>query len=487
MIDVVVIGAGVTGCAIARELSRLRLSVAVYERGEDVCSGTSKANSAIIHSGHSAAPGSRMARMNVLGNAMYSEICEELDVPLKRIGSLNVAFSPEQLPGLEKLMADGKANGVSGMRIVGAEELHELEPNLAPEACGALLAPTSGIICPYELTIALAENAAINGVEFHRSTAVESVSKVDGGWQAALEDGTAVQCRAIVNAAGVYSDIFNNMVSERKLHVIPRKGEYWMVDKSYANAFRHTIFQLPGPMGKGILVSPTVDGTLILGPTAQDIEDKDDTDTTSSGLANVSATAAKIWPSMPRNAFITTFAGIRAHLASHDFVLGEPEDAPCFFNATGIESPGLTSAPAIAKELAAQIADRLGAKPKDDYRPGRPKVVRFRELDNAARAALIASDPAYGRIVCRCETVTEAEVRASIRRPVGARSIDAVKRRTRSGMGRCQGGFCMPRVLDILAEELGVSPLEITKCGGKSFILVDRLHGESFQGREGTL
>jgi glycerol-3-phosphate dehydrogenase len=190
---------------------------------------------------------------------------------------------------------------------------------------------------------------------------------------------------------------------------------------------------------------------------------------------------------MPRNAFITTFAGIRAHLASHDFVLGEPEDAPCFFNAAGIESPGLTSAPAIAKELAAQIADRLGAKPKDDYRPGRPKVVRFRELDNAARAALIASDPAYGRIVCRCETVTEAEVRASIRRPVGARSIDAVKRRTRAGMGRCQGGFCMPRVLDILAEELGVSPLEITKCGGKSFILVDRLHGESFQGMEGTL
>lgn len=479
MIDVVIIGAGVTGCAIARELSRLRLTVAVYERGEDVCSGTSKANSAIIHSGHSAKPGSCMARMNVAGNAMYSEICEELDIPFKRIGSLNVAFSPEQLPGLEKLMADGVANGVPGMRIIGAEELHEMEPCLAPEACGALLAPSSGIICPYELTIALAENAAINGIEFHRSTPVKSIAKANGGWRVELEDGSTVECRAVVNAAGVYSDLFNNMVTERKIQVIPRKGEYWMVDKSYANSFRHTIFQLPGPMGKGILVSPTVDGTLILGPTAQDIDDKDDTDTTQGGLANVSATAAKIWPSMPRNAFITTFAGIRAHLASHDFVLGEPEDAPGFFNAAGIESPGLTSAPAIAKELAAQIADRLGAKPKDDYRPGRPKVVRFRELDSSARAALIASDPAFGRIVCRCETVTEAEVRASIRRPVGARSIDGVKRRTRAGMGRCQGGFCMPRVLAILAEELKCSPLEITKCGGKSFILTDRLHGES--------
>ena len=477
MIDVVIIGAGVTGCAIARELSKLRLSVAVYERGEDVCNGTSKANSAIIHSGHSTKPGSNMARMNVAGNAMYTAICDELDVPLKRIGSLNVAFSPEQLPGLDKLLADGKANGVPDMRIIDADELHRMEPCLAPEACGALLAQTSGIICPYELTIALAENAAINGVEFHRSTPVKSVAKIDGGWLVALEDGCAVQCRAVVNAAGVYSDIFNNMVSERKIHVIPRKGEYWMVDKSYANSFKHTIFQLPGPMGKGILVSPTVDGTLILGPTAQDIDDKDDTDTTTDGLANVSATAVKIWPSMPRNAFITTFAGIRAHLASHDFVLGEPDDAPFFFNAAGIESPGLTSAPAIAQELAAQIADRLGAKRKDDYRPGRPQVVRFRELDNAARAKLIEKDAAFGRIVCRCETVTEAEVRASIRRPVGARSIDGVKRRTRSGMGRCQGGFCMPRVLAILAEELKCSPLEITKCGGKSFILTDKLHG----------
>ena len=478
MIDVLIIGAGVTGCAIARELSRLRLSVAVYERAEDVCCGTSKANSAIIHSGHSAKPGSNMARLNVEGNAMYTAICEELDVPFKRIGSLNVAFSPEQLPGLDKLLADGKANGVPDMRIIGADELHEMEPNLAPEACGALLASTSGIICPYELTIALAENAAINGVEFHRSTAVKSVSKADGGWMVELADGSAVRTRVVVNAAGVYSDVFNNMVTENKIHVIPRKGEYWMVDKSYANSFRRTIFQLPGPMGKGILVSPTVDGTIILGPTAQDIDDKDDTDTTSSGLGNVSATAAKIWPTMPRNAFITTFAGIRAHLSSHDFVLGEPEDAPCFFNAAGIESPGLTSAPAIAKELAAQIADRLGAKQKEDYKPGRPKVVRFRELDNAARADLIASNAEFGRIVCRCETVTEAEVRASIRRPVGARSIDGVKRRTRAGMGRCQGGFCMPRVLAILAEELKCSPLEITKCGGKSFILTDKLHGE---------
>lgn len=476
MLDVLIIGAGVVGCAIARELSRLQLKVAVYERGDDVCSGTSKANSAIIHSGHSAKPGSTMARMNVEGNAMYTEICEELDVPFKRIGSLNVAFAPEQLPGLEKLMADGIANGVPGMRIVDGDELHRMEPSLVPEACGALLAPSSGIICPYELTIALAENAAINGVAFYRSTAVKSIEKAGQCWRARLENGEVVETKTIVNAAGLYSDVFNNMVTQNKIKIIPRKGEYWMVDKEYAGAFKHTIFQLPGPMGKGILVSPTVDGTLILGPTAQDVDDPDDTGTSAAGLGNVSSTAARIWSSMPRNAFITTFAGLRAHLSSHDFVLGEPEDAPGFFNAAGIESPGLTSAPAIAKELSGQIASRLNAKPNMAYKPGRPPVLRFRELDNAARAAAIAVDAAYGRIVCRCETVTEGEVRDAIRRPVGARSIDAVKRRTRAGMGRCQGGFCMPRVLDILAEELHCSPLEITKCGGSSYILTGKLH-----------
>lgn len=476
MLDAVVIGAGVVGCSIAHELAKWRLKTAVYERDDDVGAGTSKANSAIVHSGHSAAPGSEMARLNVIGNAMYPELCRELDVPFKRNGSLTVAFSQEELTALDKVMADGLANGVPNMRMLGHDELHRMEPNLGVEAIAALFAPTGGIVCPYELTVALAENAARNGVRFHRATPVTTVRKIYGGWAVVLSDGTEILTRAVINAAGVYSDVFNNMVSAHKLKIQPRKGEYWMVDKSYANAFRSTIFVVPGPMGKGVLVSPTVDGTVIVGPTAEDIDDKEDVSTTNEGLANILKVARRTWPGMPASSYITTFAGIRAHLASHDFVLGEPEDAPLFFNAAGIESPGLTAAPAIGTELASAVAARLGTELNQDYRPGRPAVVRFRHLDNAARAKLVAKNPEYGRIVCRCETVTEAEVRDCIRRPVGARTVDGVKRRTRAGMGRCQGGFCLPRVVDILADELGLSPLAITKCGRNSFILTDRLH-----------
>lgn len=484
MLDVAVIGAGVVGCSIAKELAKWQLKVAVYEKAEDVGTGTTKANSAIIHSGHSAKPGSQMARLNVLGNGMYPELCKELDVPFRQNGSLNVAFAPEELPGLDKLMADGLANGVPGMRIVGRDELHEMEPSLGPDACGALYAPTSGIVCPYELTVALAENAARNHVTFYRSTPVSAVWRFHEGWMLELGDGSRglIEARAVVNAAGLYSDVFNNMVTSHKIKIIPRKGEYWMVDKSYAGAFKSTIFQLPGPMGKGILVSPTVDGTVIIGPTADDVEDKDDLSTTNQGLQNILRVAKRTWPGVPPSSYITTFAGMRAHLASHDFVLGEPDDAPFFFNAAGIESPGLTSAPAIGKEIAEMVASRLGAQANTDYKPGRPPVLRFRHMDNGARAALVAQNPEYGRIICRCESVTEGEVRDCIRRPVGARTIDGVKRRTRAGMGRCQGGFCMPKVLNILADELGVSPLEITKCGGKSYILTDRLHETSMEG-----
>ena len=476
MLDVLVIGGGVVGCAIARELSRWHLSVALYESKDDIGCGTSKANSAIIHSGHSAKPGSEMARLNVLGNAMYPALCEELDVTFRLNGSFNVAYSEDELPGLDKLMADGAANGVPGLRIVRREELRAMEPNLGPEAIAAVYAPTCGTICPFELVAALAENASSNGVSFHRGKGIATVERDGDAWACTTVNGEVIRARAVANAAGLYSDVFNNQVSARKLKIIPRKGEYWMIDRAYADAFHSTIFTIPGKMGKGILVSPTVDGTIIIGPTAEDVEDKEDVATTAAGLAKVLTTARRTWPAMPNNAFITTFAGLRSHLESHDFVLGEPEDAPGFFNAAGIESPGLTSAPAIGVELATAIARRLGAEPNADFQPKRPRQVRFHRLNTAERAELARKDPAYGRIVCRCESVTEGEVRDAIRRPVGARSIDGVKRRTRAGMGRCQGGFCMPRVLQILAEELGVSPLEITKDGGASRILTGMLH-----------
>ena len=297
----------------------------------------------------------------------------------------------------------------------------------------------------------------------------------DGTFVVETADGRTRQARAILNAAGVHADAINNQLSERKLRIRPRAGDYWMLDRRLADSFTYTIFQVPGPLGKGVLVSPTVDGTLIVGPTARDIEDGDDTATTAAGLQAAFETARRSWPELPRDAFITTFAGVRAHLESHDFVLGEMPDVPLAFNAAGIESPGLTSAPAIAVDLAQEMAARLGARPNGSWRPGRPPVRRFREMSDEERREAIASDPDFSRVVCRCELVTEAEIRAAIRRPLGARSVDAVKRRTRAGMGRCQSGFCLPRTMEILAEELHCPLSDITKMGGASRILTGEL------------
>ena len=475
--DIIIIGAGVVGAATARELSRWKLRTAVLEAKDDVACGTTKANSAIVHSGHSTKPGSLMAKYNVRGNRLYKGICDELDVPFLRNTHLMIGFSDDDIPRLQKVYDDGVANGVTGLKMLTRDETLALEPNLNPEITGSLLAETGAIVCPYELTIALAENANINGVEFHFNSKVTGVKRrEDGKYEIMLADGRSFVSRAVLNAAGVHSDAINNFVSERKLQIIPRIGEYWMLDKNYASAFKATIFQVPGPMGKGILVSPTVDGTVLLGPTAKDVEDADDVSTTGEGLKKVLEIAGRTWPHIPRGAAITTFAGIRAHLASHDFVLGEAEDSPMFFNAAGIESPGLTSAPAIAEDLAAEIADKLHAIRNDAYRPGRPPVRRFRHMTNTERATAIAENPAFARIICRCETVTEAEIRDAICRPLGARSVDAIKRRTRAGMGRCQSGFCLPRVMEILSEELGMPINDITKFGGESKVIVGELY-----------
>ncbi|NLF62141.1 MAG: NAD(P)/FAD-dependent oxidoreductase [Lentisphaerae bacterium] len=478
MYDIVIIGGGVIGCAIARELKRWRLKVALCERSDDVGAGASKANSAIVHPGHSAKPGTDMARLNVVGNQLYDQLCQELDITFQRCGSLTVAFDEDELPALESVYQDGLANGVPGMRLIDRDELLRREPNLNPEAVAALFAPTGGIVCPYELTVGLAENAAINGVDVFLNTKAVQVKRNASGWTVCTGQGD-FDCAAVVNAAGLYADIFNNQVSTDTMRIIPRRGEYWMIDKSFDGAFRSTIFQLPGKMGKGVLVSPTVDGTIIVGPNAEDIDDRDDNTTTRAGLEYVYQAASRIWPALPRRALITNFAGNRAHLVRHDFVLGEAPGAPGFFNAAGIESPGLTAAPAIARELSAAIAEYLHASPNAEFQPCRPPVRRFRNMTMAERAAAIAENPAYGRIICRCEQVTEAEIRDCIRRPVGARSVDGVKRRTRAGMGRCQGGFCMPRVVAILSEELGVSPLQITKNGGNSIILTAKLEAVS--------
>lgn len=473
MYDIIIIGAGVIGCAVARELSKYHARILVLERSEDVCTGTSKANSAIIHSGYDAKNGTLKARFNVEGNRMMDRVCEELDVPFRRIGSLTVCTEESRIPELEALRERGEKNGVEGLRILSREELLPIEPNIGDEVVAALYAPTAGIICPFKLTIAYAENAAVNGVGFRFDTEVKRIEAQDGLWRVTTEDGVFT-AKAVVNAAGVYSDVFHNMVSEDKLNIVPRKGEYILLDRSVEGYVRHTVFQLPTKFGKGVLVTPTVHGNMIIGPSAVDVDDKESVSTTAEGIESVIAKASLSIHALPVRQVITSFAGLRAHGDRHDFVIGEAGDAPGFFDCAAIESPGLSAAPAIGVFIAEQIRTKLQLREKDDFIVQRKDILNPGRLTIEERNELIRREPAYGTIVCRCESVTEGEILDAIRRPLGARSLDGVKRRTRAGMGRCQSGFCSPRVMEILRRELGKDLTEITKCGGGSSLVCTR-------------
>lgn len=477
--DVIIIGAGVTGCAVARYLSRYQGSALVLERAEDVCCGTSKANSAIIHAGFDAAHGSLMAKMNVQGNRMVPGLAKELDFPFRMNGSLVVCMSEEDMHRLLALYENGVKNGVEGLEIVDAQRLHELEPNVSKNAVAALWAPTGGIVCPFNMTIALAENANANGVDFRFNTKVTGFTRGEEGWTVHTEQGD-FRTRYVVNAAGVYADVLHNMVSARKLHITPRRGDYCLLDRQVGGFVSHTVFQLPGKLGKGVLVSPTVHGNIIVGPTAIDIEDRDGTNTTAAGLEELISKAGISVDNLPIRQTITSFAGLRAHEDHHEFVIGEAEDAPGFVDCAGIESPGLTSAPAIGLTVAELLREKLGLREKEDFIATRKGLLDPKSLTKEAYQALIRENPAYGQIICRCEQVTEGEIIEAIRRPLGARSLDGVKRRTRAGMGRCQAGFCSPRVMEILARELGVSQAEITKCGGASRLIVG-VNKDSFE------
>ena len=469
MLDVLIVGAGVVGCAVARELSRYALDVAVLEREEDVGAGTSKANSAIIHAGFDAEPGTLKARFNVGGCARMEQLAQELDIPFRRNGSLVVALTEEDLPKLAELKARGERNGVPELRILSGEEARKLEPALSGTIAAALYAPTAGVVCPFEMTQALAENACVNGVTFHLNTRVEKVESIGGGYRV-CSDRDEFEARVVVNCAGLYSDVLHNQLCEDKLRIIPRRGEYMLLDRKAGALVDKTIFQCPGKLGKGVLVTPTVHGNLMIGPTAEDVNDPEATRTTAEGLAKAASTASLSVPKLPLKQVITSFAGLRAHLdgAQHDFRIGEMR--PGYFEAAGIESPGLTAAPAIGAHLAGEIAAYLHAEEKPDFIATR-RVVRPREMDFAARQALIRENPAYGNIICRCEQVSEGEILDAIRRPLGARSLDGVKRRTRAGMGRCQAGFCSARVMDILRRGLG-EDFEVTKCGPGSAMTV---------------
>lgn len=471
MYDIVIIGAGVTGCSVARFLSRYKASVCVLEKEEDVCCGTSKANSAIIHAGFDAAAGSLMAKMNVIGNRMMPGLAEELDFDFIQNGSLVVCMNEEDLPRLQALYENGLKNGVEQMEIVDAERLRQMEPNISPDAVAALWAPTAGIVCPFGLTIAMAENANTNGVEFRFDTEAKALTPSKDGWIIQTNKG-AIDTKYVINAAGVYSDVFHNMVSAKKIHITPRRGDYCLLDRTTGDFVKHTIFQLPGKLGKGVLVSPTVHGNTIVGPTAIDVEDKDGTNTTSAGLNDLIEKAGGTVKGLPIRQVITSFAGLRAHEAGHEFIIGEVEGAPGFIDCAGIESPGLTSSPAIGVTVADMMRDKLGLAPNPNYNGKRKGVLNPKHLSKEERAELIKKNPAYGRIICRCESISEGEILDAIHRPLGAKSLDSVKRRTRAGMGRCQAGFCSPRTMEILARELGLDQSEITKCGGDSRLIV---------------
>lgn len=473
MLDVAIIGAGVSGCAIARELARKQLNIAVLEKASDVCEGTSKANSGIAHAGYDAIPGTLKAKLNAAGSRMMKPLSKELDFPYKQNGSLVLCFEEKDIPKLEELKRRGIQNGIEPLEILSREEVLQIEPNAGDQVKAALHAPAGAIICPFGLTIALAENAAVNGVSFHFQTRVQGIEKTEKGYRILTSKGR-FEAKTVINAAGVYADEIHNMVCrpEDIITVVPRRGEYLLYDKETGNLASHTLFQLPTAYGKGILVTPTVHGNLLTGPTAEDIADKEGVCTTAEGIDQVLKKAALSIKNVPQKQVITSFAGLRAHGAEEDFRIGEVKGAPGFIDVAGIESPGLTCAPAIGCYVADIISEILHPENREDFTAKRQGIPSMAEADEEERQRLILENPAFANVICRCEMVTEGEILAAIHRPLGATTTDGIKRRTRAGMGRCQSGFCAPKTVEILARELKKDESEIVKSEPDSWYLL---------------
>ncbi len=470
MTDVLIIGCGVIGAACAYELAHSNVSVTVLEASNDVANGTTKANSAILHAGYDPVPGTEMAALNVEGVAMARDICARLDVPYAPIGSLVLAFDEADREHLKKLYDRGVANKVPDIQLLSGEEVHAMEPNLAANVCGALYAPSAAVVSPWEYCLALAEVAVKNGVQLHRSSPVTAIKTIDGGFEVTTPAGT-YQARYILNAAGVQASAVHELVAPKEYDITPARGEYYLLDKSQGKLVNHVIFQCPNEKGKGVLVSPTVHGNLIVGPNAQNVAGADNVECTAEGLAEVSAAAVRSVPNIAFRDNIRNFAGVRANHSKEDFLIAESAFVPGFFDLAGIKSPGLSAAPAIAKKVAGMLAAAgLELTEKTDFVDGR-KRVRFNECSPEEKNELIKQDPRYGRIICRCETVTEGEIVACLNTPIPPVSINGVKRRVGAGMGRCQGGFCGPRVQDILARELGCSPVDIPMDDEGSWVL----------------
>ncbi len=471
MKDIVIIGAGVIGGAVARELSKYELDICILEKCSDVAMGATRANSAIVHAGFDAKEGSLKAKLNVKGSKMMESYAAELGVKYKKNGSLVVGFNEEDRKTLEDLRIRGEKNGVEGLRVLDREELIKLEKNLGDTVTCALHAPTGAIICPYELCMACVGNAMDNGVDLKTSFEVKKIEKCENYYKISSEDET-IKAKIVINCAGVYSDEIAKMVNNETFTVIPRRGEYMLLDKECGSLVSHTIFRCPSKMGKGILVSPTVDGNLLLGPTAENIEDKEDKSTTAEGLSNVRCQASEQVSGINFGKVITSFTGLRSVGSTGDFIININDG---FVNCAGIESPGLSSAPAVAEYVRDLLKDSgVVLAPKKNFKAKRVPMHYFRECSDEEKNAIIAKNPAYAHIICRCELVSEGEILEAIHTNPKPTDVDGVKRRTRSGMGRCQGGFCSPYVVEILAREMGVEYTSITKCGGNSYINIGK-------------
>ena len=475
MIDCLIIGSGIIGSSIARYLSKFSSNTVVLERCDDVSCGTTKANSGIVHAGFDAIPGTKKAYFNVLGAKMYPALSKELDFPYKKNGAFVLSFSADGHKTLEELLDRAHKNGVEGCSIISGDEIRTLEPNVSKEVVEGLYAKESGIASPYEMCIAMAENAASNGAKFEFNKNVCKVEKTTNGFKVYCADGSTYETKVLVNAAGVHSDEINNMLSSHKYTITARKGEYVLLDKEYSYIAERTLFQLPTKMGKGILVSPTTHGNIIVGPTALDVDDKDLTWTTPKGLNEAWAKATLSVPTLPRGGIITQFSGLRAHADTDDFVVGFSEDVDGLYNLVGIESPGLASSPAIAEYAANEIAKYLNLKENKNFNPIRVGIKHISHMSDKELEEAIKENSAYGHVICRCEVVSEAEIREAIRRTPGAKDLDGVKRRVRAGMGRCQMGFCTPKIMEILSEELGISMEEVSKRGKGSEVVEGRI------------
>ena len=477
MYDVTIIGAGVVGASIARELSRYKLKTLVIEKNIEVCQGTTKANSAIVHGGYDAYEGSLKAKLNVWGNKLYSQLTEELEVSFDRIGSLVVAFNEEEMKELEVLYKRGLNNQVEGLELVNGDRARDLEPNLSKEVIGALYCSSAGIVCPFNMTFALIENAIENNVELKTSEKVESIEKLDEGFKITTSN-SEYKTKYIVNAAGLYSDKIANLIGDNEFEILPRKGEYRILDRNAGDSVTKVIFQAPTKVGKGILVAPTVHGNVIVGPTADNVDSVEDTTTSSSGIEKVDELSRKSIPNLPLNQSIRVFAGVRASSNKKDFVIYPSKNAKGFINVGGIDSPGLASSPAIAKYVAKLLNEQgLELEENPSFNPKRKAILGFEHMSLEEKKEILKQNSKYSKIICRCESITEGEIIEAIKRPAGARTLDGVKRRVRPGSGRCQGGFCAPRVMEILSRELNIPIEELVKENHGSALVDSKIKG----------